>query len=278
MDGQLRVNLVVLLLISIPTYLTTVLMPDDLPVATLLVASLVFVAGMGAGWLFWSYSVVSWRIAAFAAVPEDDWLRLDRAAVRFLLYHPDGHAFEQTEHRSDTENEQIIAIQQRLNELYQVEIINADFTTPTVLYLTWNRGKLLFQIIVVAFPFLLGLGGIINSKGTDFFAWMVLAIGIAGFFPIRQILAYSFYQGVALSIDHERIVSYVPVNLAIEWTDIENLYVDDEKKELVVQHLAKDGNVRQTAFKLDHYNLKDKALFKRQLEVFADRYQFDLMG
>lgn len=276
-DGQIRINLVVLLVISVPTYLATLLMPDDLPIATLFVGTVVFVAGLGLGWLFWSYAVVPWRISAFSAVPEDDWLRLDRAAVRFLLYYPDGHAFEQTERRSDDENEQINAINQRLNELYQVEIINLDFTTPTVLSLSWNRSKLLFQIIVVAFPFLLGLGGIINSKGTDFFGWLVLAIGLAGFFSIRQLLAFSFYRGIALSIDHERIVSYVPVSLVIEWTDLESLYVDDEKKELIVIHLTESEKIIQTVFRLDHYSIKNKALFKKQLKVFADRYQINLI-
>lgn len=52
--GQVCINLVVLLIIGVPTYLAVVLMPSELAITTVFVAMLVFLAVSGLAGILWS--------------------------------------------------------------------------------------------------------------------------------------------------------------------------------------------------------------------------------
>ena len=58
----------------------------------------VFLGGVVAAWLWWSYAVPRWRIWAYERV--DDLPNLKRRAVEVGLTWPDGHFFEKTEFKS----------------------------------------------------------------------------------------------------------------------------------------------------------------------------------
>lgn len=67
------------------------------PKAIVLVGA-VFLAGVVAAWLWWSYAVPRWRIWAYERV--DDLAGLKRRAIEVGLTWPDGHIFEKTEFKS----------------------------------------------------------------------------------------------------------------------------------------------------------------------------------
>lgn len=233
--------------------------------------------GYRLAWAYWARAIVAWRLKAFSVIDENDWLALSRAAVKTQLIWPEGHAYEKTEKRSPAEAAEISLIGKRLKELEQVELVNDDFTTPACLKLAWNRNSVIVQVLAFAFPFILGTASLISSRWQDLFGWLVLLVGVAGLLSIRQLLPHLFYRGVAFSIDHNRIESLAPTRLIIQWASIESLYIDDEKNGLIVNHLNPAGIVICSEMNLGLYKISNKALFKRQVKVFADRYRFGLM-
>lgn len=233
--------------------------------------------GYRLAWAYWARAIVTWRLKAFSVLDENNWPALSRAAVKTQLIWPDGHAYEKTEKRSPADAAEISLIDKRLKELEQVELVNDDFTTPACLKFEWHRGSVIIQILAFAFPLVLGTASLISSRGQDFFGWLVMLVGIAGLFSIRQLLPHLLYQGIAFSIDHDRIETLRPTNLIIPWSSIDGIYIDDEKNLLVVNHLNSDRYSICSEVELDHYKISDRALFKRQVKVFADRYRLDLI-
>ena len=61
---------------------------------------LVFLVGVACGWIWWAYAVPRWRLWAYERVR--DIAKLKVRAVQVGLTWPDGHLFERTEFRSES--------------------------------------------------------------------------------------------------------------------------------------------------------------------------------
>jgi hypothetical protein len=231
-----------------------------------------FYLGFQFAWAYWARAIVVWRLKAFASVNENRWLSLFRAAVKNQLIWPDGHEYEKTEKRCPEENLRILNIRTRLRELEKEELVNDDFATPSKLELYWNYQNPVIQVLLFSFPMVLGLAGIVRSEGEAIISWVVLAIGIFCFYSIRKLLPHLLYRGIALTIDKEKIASLVPKEVAVSWTDVNYVYFTDEPNELVIEGEEADGTVKYTTYDLDLYRINDKQLFKRQVNVFANRH------
>lgn len=72
------------------------------------------------GWLVWSLFIAKWRIFAFEKIDEKFHLNLKNEAIKAKLIWPDGHIFEKTEIRTEEQKAKIKAINDRINELNNI--------------------------------------------------------------------------------------------------------------------------------------------------------------
>ena len=72
------------------------------------------------GWLVWSLFIAKWRISAFEKIDEKFHLQLKKEAIKAKLIWPNGHIFEKTEIRSEEQKAKIKAIDDRINELNNI--------------------------------------------------------------------------------------------------------------------------------------------------------------
>lgn len=81
-----------------------------------------FVISFILAWIVWSLSIAKWRIWAFEKIDEKFHYILKKEAIKAKLIWPDGHIFEKTEIRSESQKRKIKAINDRIDELNEINI------------------------------------------------------------------------------------------------------------------------------------------------------------
>ena len=221
--GQIKISLpIVVVMIGLPILLGALLIE---------IHWLVFWIGVLGGaylgyllsWWYWARQIVKWRLSAFSAVPEDDWLALYRAAVRYKLIWPNGHVANLREQRSEGEKEYLTLIEERLTELLQVEEINDSFITAERVDIKAKATEILAMFGV--FTLLLALGvGLVTTPGVSFFLGL-LFIPLALYRYYQQIpyLLSIFRRRPVLSFGPEAIEYNVHQQRRAPWQDLTEL-------------------------------------------------------
>ena len=80
-----------------------------------------FVISFILGWLVWSLFIAKWRIWAFEKTDERFHSILKKEAIQAKLIWPDGHIFEKTEIRTDEQKAKIKAINDRIEQLNNMQ-------------------------------------------------------------------------------------------------------------------------------------------------------------
>ena len=80
-----------------------------------------FIISFVLGWLFWSIFIPKWRIWAFELIDEKFHYQLREEAVKGKLIWSNGHIFEKTEIRTKKQKIKIKVINDRIDELMNID-------------------------------------------------------------------------------------------------------------------------------------------------------------
>ncbi len=117
--GQIWVNLPVTILMILVPVLYYLLMAKAGAKFPLLVGGLVLciILSPFVAWIWWSFTIASWRIWAFKNVAEENWTELKNAAIASKLIWQDGSIYEKTEFRTKKQKIIISEVNRKISNL-----------------------------------------------------------------------------------------------------------------------------------------------------------------
>lgn len=251
------------------------LLPSDWVWAKLSLTVLSVIIGSILAWIYWAVVVPHWRVRAFAAIGEDDWLAFHRTAARHRIVWPQGHAFEATERRVGSIELQTLAIEQRLYELRQVESVNDEFTTPASMTYYASPGGGVAILVIVGFCLLLGPLVLVEEDFRSIPGWFAIAVG--GYFLWRH---FRFLRGLitgraGLMIDDSGLHHYFYPVLNVKWPEVRAIRLTNDDSQLKVSTFS-DASDDWHEIDLECIKTGDRNRFARTLLVFLNRHAPDL--
>lgn len=274
--GQLWVNLpTVLSIVGVPFLFWQLSEPiQSLGLRIMLMVLSIFV-GIALGWFWWSYFITKWRIWAFRVVAEDDWINLKRKAIATYLIWDDGVIFELTEIRTPEEQGNVFYVNQRIEELKEIEEIMDDLATPAETTYFLNIGILVFMLLIKLFVIFMG----------------VLIIYYVHFIPGIFIILYSIFS----ETDHYRFLfldKNKPLLIINEegiffedkqpqfwaWEEISFFSVDKKRRKMTLGIIVgEELPPKEVTYILGHLKIKDYNLFFRIVSVYVNRFVLKLI-
>lgn len=227
--------------------------------------------GYRLAWWYWAQQITRWRIQAFSAVSEDDWLMLHRAAVRNKLLWPNGHPSNIYEHRSEEAAEFLTNVEERLAELRQVEEINDDFITAGHIDIKVKTVEVIMMFGVYIFPLVVGVAELGSIGSPPFFALLFIAFGLYGIYQQLPYLISIFKRQPLLSLRPDTIDYWQHQTKSVSWQDVTELSIRGEFATLFIAYNVGE-DVESFEIDLSYLATGGEEKFRRLLKTFAKRH------
>jgi hypothetical protein len=259
-----------------------------IPIIAILVAPIIIpkeyvgistVAGLFLGfilaWLWWSYRIVKWRIWAFENTEKSDWHELKERAINQKLIWNDGSIFEKTEIRSREENQKILEINSKVN---QVEInkkedelsldgIEDDPLIPSKIEYYYKRVETIMSLVL---PILLSLLGI-YLIGVDQILIGAISIIMAFYQTNLNRISDVWKKEVQFSIGNNGINFKNLSDLGfLIWEDTQDISVDIENG-IFKLDVWRDEKLFEVTLNLNEYQIGDYEEFLRTINIYLKR-------
>jgi hypothetical protein len=259
-----------------------------IPIIAILVAPIIIpkeyvgistVAGLFLGfilaWLWWSYRIVKWRIWAFENTEKSDWHELKERAINQKLIWNDGSIFEKTEIRSREENQKILEINSKVN---QVEInkkedelsldgIEDDPLIPSKIDYYYKRVETIMSLVL---PILLSLLGI-YLIGVDQILIGAISIIMAFYQTNLNRISDVWKKEVQFSIGNNGINFKNLSDLGfVIWEDTQDISVDIENG-IFKLDVWRDEKLFEVTLNLNEYQIGDYEEFLRTINIYLKR-------
>ena len=275
--GHLYVNVpVLLLLLGIPVLAWKLSAGLNNLGYQFIIAAFGMLIGFKLAWIWWSVFITKWRINAFSAADEDNWISLKKMAVKTGLIWPEGYDFEKTELRSPEQQQKIMQIKERIFELEQIEEIKHDLRTPDKICFHYNNKDVGIELFVRFFVVAVAVAIIVFSNAK--------IVGIALLPLILLIDMHYKYithfgrKDIVFSISNKGLDLKVPEMRFIKWEEIDYLVVNKEDRYLNI-NFVKGASEDELKLRLQYFDIKSLDEFASSVDVFMERYRmraFDL--
>ena len=266
--GQLWINVPNVLLIIVLPLAVGFWIGESRLFLSIIGIILALAAGIALAWLWWATLITYWRIWAFHRIPEDDWLRLRQLAKKTKLIWEKDSGYEKLERRNPRQAEQIRAIEERLEELEQVELIQLDLITPDQKGYPFNTSDVLPEIAVYLLLWVVILALVRTAQYA--LAGLLTIVTLFQGWPLRH-WSHLFSKKDYLLIDDTGIETIYPRQRRYEWREMDALAIRKEERKLLIRMIGQDEETFDT-IELRYYQIPDMDLFAQRVEMFVQRY------
>ena len=259
-----------------------------IPIIAILVAPIIIpkeyvgistVAGLFLGfilaWLWWSYRIVKWRIWAFENTEKSDWQKLKERAINQKLIWNDGSIFEKTEIRSREENQKILEINSKVNQVeinkkedeLSLDTIEDDPLVPSQIDYYYKRVETIMSLVL---PIILSLLGI-YLIGVDQILIGAISIIMALYQTNLNRISDVWKKEVQFSIGNNGINFKNLSDLGfVIWEDTQDISVDIENG-IFKLDVWRDETLFEVTLNLNEYQIGDYEEFLRKINIYLKR-------
>jgi hypothetical protein len=259
-----------------------------IPIIAILVAPIIIpkeyvgistVAGLFLGfilaWLWWSYRIVKWRIWAFENTEKSDWQKLKERAINQKLIWNDGSIFEKTEIRSREENQKILEINSKVNQVeinkkedeLSLNAIEDDPLVPSQIDYYYKRVETIMSLVL---PIILSLLGI-YLIGVDQILIGAISIIMAFYQTNLNRISDVWKKEVQFSIGNNGINFKNLSDLGfVIWEDTQDISVDIENG-IFKLDVWRDETLFEVTLNLNEYQIGDYEEFLRKINIYLKR-------
>lgn len=259
-----------------------------IPIIAILVAPIIIpkeyvgistVAGLFLGfilaWLWWSYRIVKWRIWAFENTEKSDWHKLKERAINQKLIWNNGSIFEKTEIRSREENQKILEINSKINQVeinkkedeLSLDAIEDDPLIPSKIDYYYKRVETIMSLVL---PILLSLLGI-YLIGVDQILIGAISIIMAFYQTNLNRISDVWKKEVQFSIGNNGINFKNLSDLGfVIWEDTQDISVDIENG-IFKLDVWRDETLFEVTLNLNEYQIGDYEEFLRKINIYLKR-------
>jgi len=237
------------------------------------------VAGLFLGfilaWLWWSYRIVKWRIWAFENTEKSDWQKLKERAINQKLIWNDGSIFEKTEIRSREENQKILEINSKINQIeinkkedeLSLDAIEDDPLVPSQIDYYYKRVETIMSLVL---PIILSLLGI-YLIGVDQILIGAISIIMAFYQTNLNRISDVWKKEVQFSIGNKGINFKNLSDLGfVIWEDTQDISVDIENG-IFKLDVWRDETLFEVTLNLNEYQIGDYEEFLRKINIYLKR-------
>ncbi len=230
-----------------------------------------FTLGISISWFLWGVLVTKWRLWAFNQVKEDDWHKLKELAIVNKLIWDDGSEFESREIRTNSENEQIIEIAERINQQEQIVDIKLDLKTPKELRFKFNKKEIIAESISKIVVLVVVVGLFLTNQ-------IIMGLILLGIILLMgdsyKLVKHAFNTKDYLIINDRGVRLHYPEDQFISWEDIDKVAINVEQRKMIFIKIEND-KVSTIDCELWRFNIKDYRKFRKQVKVFIDRFIYE---
>lgn len=233
------------------------------------------ILGFILAWLWWSYTIVKWRIWAFKSTKKSDWNSLkERAIIQKLIWY-DGSIFEKTEIRSKEDHLKIQKINSEIeqiesdttNEDSSLDKIKDDPEIPAKIEYTYKRSERILSVFIPII--LLVIGSYLISIDRIIFG--ILSIGLAFYLTDLNKIKDIWIKEIQFSISEEGFYIKKFKQLGfVKWSNTQDITVDTENGILNLGAWIKE-EFYEVTFNLNDYSIGDYDEFLRKINVYLKR-------
>lgn len=241
-----------------------------------------FTLSIVAGWLWWSFNIVKWRIWAFGNTKKSDWYDLRERSIAQNLIWKEGSVFEKTEIRNQKEQQQIDAIaaeiehqQQHISTFTVQELadnIIDDPKIPKELNFYYRRFEPVGTLVIILFILAFGIYMIANNS----WIYGILSIFTTVYlFDINK-LKNIWKREIQLTLSDDGIGSKAFKEFEfISWSNAQDISVDSESGTLYIttnRHgILQDFTININEYDIRKHDIKDYDDFLSIVNIYIKR-------
>lgn len=206
------------------TYLVYVLLlPNSLSWWIWLLIFVLFAAGAIVSHTFFT---IRWRTHAYQLVPETEWESLRNAQITAGLDDTTDRLGLIKRLSRPEDDEIAFAINQHLNDNFEVERVNLDFSHGEIKVFKVASSRLLPIAIAKVWLVTIGVFGVVAAEDYLSKLWcLVYALAAIFIYPNYAHWRHMFHRGVGFEINSKCFGSIYPNRQIIYWKDVDRFYV-----------------------------------------------------